>query len=434
VLDIAFGREVEGSEHLVHGLQALAHAQVKRYAAVDLSTRTSSGTVSALSVPLRLVDGIGHTEFQQRSDVLVYASEIARADGTVVSAMPVRVAKDLFGRPEAAMPETITVRIGPKDAFRQHAWSWQPQPNAGGQLLAPATAAGARLDQRVVIVGSLEEDANRFAGRSGPELIAWALVARMARSDEATGPRPLDSPLLFAASLVVFPLGSASIFLGIRSRFAPSATRTWWAAAAAVLLGLCCLVLLVGGLYALGHLYTQVTLVFVGIVIAVALAGLSAFHRELLASLEADLESGKLEAAEAYDIFISYSREPANAKWVREHVFEPLAHARHADGRPLSVFFDTRNLRVGDFWYRRLALAIAGSRYFVPVYSEDYFKKAFCVHELTLALARCARKPDFILPLARTTDPVPPGYDHIQHIDVSKTPDFIAQILARCCG
>jgi hypothetical protein len=229
----------------------------------------------------------------------------------------------------------------------------------------------------------------------------------------------------------VLPAGSAVVFRAVRSRMKGTRARTWWASCAAVLFSLVCLIILVAVIYALGHLYTQVTLVFIAVIVAVAIACFAVFHEELLASLQADLESGKLQAAESYDVFISYSRDSGNAKWVEEQVFKPLCAARRVDGTPLNIFFDTRSIRVGDFWYRRLALAIAGSRYFVAVYSDDYFKKAFCLHELTLALARSAQKPDFVLPLLRTSNPVPPGFDHIQHIDVRQKPDFIEELLAR---
>jgi hypothetical protein len=328
LLDIAFGREVEGIEHLTTGLQKLGKAGVKRYAAIDLfAKRPSAGTDDSLSTPLRYVDGAAHTQFQQRSGVLVYTSEVHRTDGTLVSAMPVRVAKDLFGRPEAAIGETITVRIGPKDAQRLHTLKWQRQAD-GRQRLSPlAENVPASIDKRVVIVGSLDEDSNRFAGRSGPELLAWALLARIARTDAAVGPRPLDSPLLFAGLLIVLPAGSVFAFRAVRSRLGGQRGRTWWSAAVAILLGLGCLVILVAALFAVDRLYTQVALVFIAIVVAVALAGFSAFHRELLASLEADLESGKLQTAESYDVFISYSRETSNAKWVEEHVYKPLLAA-----------------------------------------------------------------------------------------------------------
>jgi len=432
LLDIAFGREVEGIEHVTSGLEKLAKAGVKRYAAIDLSAkRPFAGTVDSLSAPLRYVDGVAHTQFQQRSGVLVYASELHRTDGTVISAMPIRVAKDLFGRPEAATEETITVRIGPKDAHLLHTLKWQRRADKQQRLSPLVESVPASIDKHLVIVGSLDEDSNRFAGRSGPELLAWALLARMARTDAAVGPRPLDSPVLFAGLLIVLPAGSVFAFRVLRSWLGGQRRRTW-SAAAAILLGLCCLVILVAALFALGRLYTQVTLVFIGIVVSVALAGFSVFHRELLASLEADLESGKLQTAETYDVFISYSREASNAKWVEEHVYKPLLAARRADGTPLNIFFDTRNIRVGDFWYRRLALAVAASRYFVPVYSDDYFDKAFCVHELTLALARSAQKAQFILPLLRTAKPIPPGYDHIQHIDVATQPQFIEEVVAWC--
>jgi hypothetical protein len=410
----------------------LTSSNVRAYAPIDpLAKPASSANPSSLSEPLRLVTGVGHTLFQRRGAVLVYRSELSKSDGTVVSAIPVRVAKDLYGRPETSVPEIIAVRIGPKEVYEQHTFKYDGRGD-DAQLSPLVNGAPVQLENKLIIVGSLEEDSDRFQGRSGPELLAWALLARMARADEAVGPRPLESPLLFAALLIVFPVTSVAVYQVTLRRRKTRERVMWLAAGFAVLLAVCGLGGVVAALYALGHLYAQVTLVVVAIVVAVAVACFATFHGQLLASLEADLESGKLQAAEIYDVFISYSREPSNAKWVEEHVCKPLASARHQDGTPFKIFFDTRSIRLGDFWYRRLALAIAASRHFVPIYSDDYFDKAFCQHEMTLALARSVKKPDFILPLRRTSKPVPPGYDHIQHVDVAAQPDFIKNVLSVC--
>jgi hypothetical protein len=54
-----------------------------------------------------------------------------------------------------------------------------------------------------------------------------------------------------------------------------------------------------------------------------------------------------------------------------------------------------------------------------------------CNHEITLAMARCAQRPDFVLPIRRTSKPMPEGYGHIQHVDAAEDPKFIDPVLAR---
>lgn len=417
VFDIVFGRESEEAGRLAEGMRALGARGVRRFAAVDLRERPGGGA-DPIAPALQQVDGVGHTEFGTRAGVLLYPLQRKSASGTTVDALPLRVAADLYGIHDDSGARSAAVRLGARDALPAH-------------LLREIGARDApRLDGRIVIVGSLADDDARFDGRSGPELLAWALAARIARVDTLPGAQPLDAPWLALALTIAVPGLAVLVFNGVRRRIrAPARNRI--AAIVALSAGLATLAAVVAALLALGHLYAQVTLTALGLGVAVALAWVAAFQGELLASLQADLESGKLQASERYDVFISYSHEPANAKWVEDNVVRPLSQARHADGRPFTVFFDTRNLRLGDFWYRRLALAIAGSRHFVPVYSDDYFLRAFCLHEMTLALARSAQKPEFILPLLRTDKPVPAGYEHIQYID-ARAGAFIERLIERC--
>lgn len=417
VFDIVFGRESEEAERLSAGMRALGARGIRRFATVDVRERAGSGG-GFVAAALQQVDGVGHTEFGTRAGVLLYPLQRQSASGATVDALPLRVAADVYGIRDDSGARSAAVRLGARDALRAH-------------LLRATDAADApRLDGRIVIVGSLDDDAERFDTRSGPELLAWALAARIARVDTLPGAQPLDAPWLALALTVVVPGLAVLVFNSVRRRIATPA-RNRIAAGVATTAGLLALAAVVATLLALGHLYAQVTLTALGVGVAVALAWVVAFQSELLASLQADLESGKLQTSERYDVFVSYSHEPANAKWVENNLVRPLAQARHADGRPFTVFFDTRNLRLGDFWYRRLALAIAGSRHFVPVYSDDYFSRAFCLHEMTLALARSAQKPDFILPLLRTDTPIPAGYEHIQYID-ARTADFASRLVERC--
>lgn len=428
IFDIAFGEETEGAAALLAGLRTLGREGIRRYGAIDVDGE--DGTKALPSSPRQLMDGVGHTRFERRGSVLLYAPQLRSDEGMVIEALAVRAAADLYATKERFAAPRVAVRLGAPSVLHDHLWHWREAGDPAGRLIPDAPHKDASLDGRIVIVGSLEKDADRFDGRTGPELLGWALSGRIARADSITGPQPLDAPALALALLVLVPALSASAFLAARKRI-HLAARTPLAALVAATGAALVLAAVVAVLVALGRLYAQVTLVMLASLAAIAFAWLHAFQREALASLHADLEGGKLQAAESYDVFISYSREPRNAQWVEAQVYKPLSLAHHPDGRPLKVFFDTRSLRLGDFWYRRLALAIAGSRHFVAVYSDDYFDKSFCLHEMTLALARSAQKADFILPLLRTSKPIPAGYEHIQYID-ARQPGFIDEIVARC--
>jgi hypothetical protein len=68
---------------------------------------------------------------------------------------------------------------------------------------------------------------------------------------------------------------------------------------------------------------------------------------------------------------------------------------------------------------------------YLPIVIILYFLPGWCLREMTLALARGAQKPDFILPLLRTARPIPAGHEHIQYIDRARE-DFIGRLVARC--
>lgn len=84
-----------------------------------------------------------------------------------------------------------------------------------------------------------------------------------------------------------------------------------------------------------------------------------------------------------YDVFISYAHE--DGAWVYEHVYVPFRDATLPTGKKLAVFFDTSSIRSGTGWQTMLSLAIDGSRFIVPVYTETYFKQPYCRFEILRA-------------------------------------------------
>jgi hypothetical protein len=115
---------------------------------------------------------------------------------------------------------------------------------------------------------------------------------------------------------------------------------------------------------------------------------------------------------------------------VEENVLAPLSRVRTAEGKPLRIFFDRQSIKIGYTWYTTLVEGVYGSRFFVPIYSEDYFDRPFCRDELDIAMLRQVGAEAFILPIARRVDGIPTRYARVQFVDANKEPDFIESVIA----
>jgi hypothetical protein len=80
-----------------------------------------------------------------------------------------------------------------------------------------------------------------------------------------------------------------------------------------------------------------------------------------------------------WEVFISYARRASG-----EHA-RALSQALHQTG--VSVFLDTRDEAAGDAIVRQVFGALAGSRIVVIFAHPAYFRRRYCVEELTMALA-----------------------------------------------
>jgi len=137
-----------------------------------------------------------------------------------------------------------------------------------------------------------------------------------------------------------------------------------------------------------------------------------------------------------YDVFISYAHE--GGAWVSEHVYAPLRDARLPGGGKLSIFLDISTIRVGTAWQDKIALAIDGSRFIVPVYSEVYFQKPYCRFEIKRAHRKwigSGEQSRCVLPIMRGHPKILSVVDDIQAASVDDDPDvmkaIVDEILAR---
>jgi hypothetical protein len=131
-----------------------------------------------------------------------------------------------------------------------------------------------------------------------------------------------------------------------------------------------------------------------------------------------------------YDVFVSYAHDPPeNKAWVKSAIVAPLEALRHADGKPYRIFFDEASINVGRQW-TEIELALLGTRCFVPVYSERYFERPYCLEEIEIADRLRIEGRLRMFPVARTREGVPARYlRKVQYIDVDAYPDFLAELI-----
>lgn len=426
VFDVQFVARNEGLAEFITALRTLQKAGTKVYAAVDPRHPSNAqpwpGYMAEHAKPLYegVLDGMGHTLFEQHGRVVKYDPRLALGDGVTLNSLVIKIAEAHFSRPLNAQDKPLLLHLGTLNQMQ--AWRFD---FGQGRLVALAAGGAPDLRQRIVIVGDVRSDRAPGAQASGPEHLAWAIAARAASADVAEARLLANLPLLLGLTVVLAGLAVAIAWWAYR-RAARSSWRMVWMCVAALILPLLALAATVAALRGTGLVLGQVTLPALGVMVAVSLCALFAWRYRLWVAVHA------APAAElAYDVFVSYSRtDPAHVQWVREQVVAPLRAMTHPEGRTLRVFFDTHEIRVGDNWFDRLLHAVGSSRCFLPVYSADYHAKHFCIFELTAAVRRHIQGTMDIIPVRRGSAPVPKAADGVQFV-LAEVPTFMTQIQTR---
>ncbi len=339
---------------------------------------------------------------------------------------------------------SMALRVLPEfDRISKRGCNSDHQPVPGGASLPHITPAysitngvpfpkGAHFS-KYVIVGTLAYDRPANSEVSGPELVARALNGELERAESNYyNTRPQDQKLLLlvpAFSGVTVLAFAACFFLGRRMPLPGIRPFLPWLSAT---LGLCIAL----GVFAAfeylmllsNQIQPQVTLASFGMVLAAALSGVRGqqFVREEMISRDVSTTE-----AYDYDVFVSYAHE--ETAWVYEHVYLPLQQAKLPDGRKLKVFFDRSSIYVGAAWQDRIALAIEGSRFIVPIYSDTYFTKNYCVFEIKRAIRKwigAGSESGCILPIMRGHPKIPSTIDDVQGISIDDDPAVVDKIIA----
>ena len=368
----------------------------------------------------------GHTIMKSLHGVLWYDASFTLW-GQTIEALPIVVDND--GRLSREQGQRL-IRVGPVAERERIAWEFKPEAGATGAFQSQSESSPGQpiLHNAVVILGSLSNrDHNEIVDRYGLDLLTWAVNDRLTNASKH--PQIIQGPGWVIGATTLLSLVAMVLFRELFRRLPTQRRRLWLLGPVALIATVLIFVGLVWVLRLADIIYPQWSLVLAGIVFSAGLTGYALSRQLVRDALKQDMENTERIAADQYDVFISYSRTPENLKWVSEHVYPALANAKNANGTPLRVFFDKDSIHLGTSWYEKLALAIQGSRYFMPVYSNDYFDKGFCRFEMELAAIRRVHEPNFMLPLARVTDNVPVGYQQINFIDVNEQPDYIEKVL-----
>ena len=365
----------------------------------------------------------GHSELHDivGLPLVTYMPVLRPTQDSAYKALPLLVTQ---GRAAGALgppdDRPIIVRTGSHDDFIRVA-----SRGVAGTLADSAALAGA-----IVVVGNIKTELVHYDERSGFELLVWAIDDRVAAGLQAGYAAPyLDTGLMLVLTAVLSAVAFGAFALVFR-RFRGRPVALPAAIAAALIVPAAGLAFVEAQLVGRGLLFPQISLPIIAIAAA---AGVSAWwardaiRRDRLLS---ELHGSRRAEVVRYDVFISYARDPANARWVEDNVLAPLYAARRPDGKPLAVFFDRHAIKVGYAWYATIVDAICESKYFLPIYSRDYFSRPFCVDELNVAMVRRVDNPSFhILPVAHECGSVPARYANVQYVEAEREPAFMDHIL-----
>lgn len=433
LLDIWISDQPEGVDDLAAAVAALHQRGARVLAAVEPKDRQGRLTGDFMQqhfAPfyIQVVDGFGHTQLDATGDVLHFQCRLhlPGAQGeTRLTALPVLAGANPDCRDDGA----IIIPLGKDSAFEPLTHRLAP----GGLGFVPAFKPGQMPE--TVIVASLQEDSDNLLKRPGPVLLAWA-VTDLARAGPGAARRPLNHPLaalgLGALTVLATLVAYRLAFRVLRVRVTPA---RWTllagalapfalAAAAALLLASAGLVALDGG---------PVVPLAMPLALGLFAAGWAAFRARRWIEderLHTELAAAGEERAIAYDVFISYAHEPPEHKaWVQAQVLGPLAALRGPNGKPLRIFFDASEIKVGRRWKAEIELALLGTRCFIAVYSERYFERPYCREEIEMADQLRIEGRLLMFPVARNLNAIPERYlRKLQYIDAQGDKPFADEL------
>lgn len=429
ILDMYFDADKRGIEHLERGLKALAKSNIRAYAAVKVSDPYGSPNPEYMREHLETIyrdylTNFGHSVFSWYAGALWYETAIGHDRRP---ALPLTLQEDFVSLIDA-LPPRLMVPMGDSSSVRAVTFCYAPGERCWQD--APALRPEA-LSGRSVIVGAFEADRLNPFQVPGPEVLAWA-VSDIGPLGSRRGYTPVTSPVAIGGLSLATGLLCAGIFFAgyhlLRTRVSSVNLPRWLS-----LLAACALVATLLAWFALWALFESQRIALPAALpwFSAVVAVVCAWYRGR-SSVDELLHLGNRDdgmAPIAYDVFVSYSHQPPeNAHWVLEEVVAPL----RAMG--LSVFHDNSGgIRKGRDWKREIDRSIAGSRVFLPVFTERYFERPQCIDEIAFAEQRRSSGFIEVMPLLRIDAmQVPAIYQKVQATSEAAR-GYLLQTIFRLC-
>lgn len=270
------------------------------------------------------------------------------------------------------------------------------------------------LSDKFVIIG-LSDDIQDVDGNMvpGPFLVGSAIIDQLNGNEFTRSSH--DDIVVQLAMVLLFALFVCLIFAFLYKYVKKLQTKPHFIALLAFIIGM---LVLTG----VGFAFLKYT------VIRPALPTLSMVWASVLAwhFTRKFLVTGIMEGGEIYDVFISYSR--GDSDFVKRDLYQPLSEFKKPDGSKLKIFFDEKSIGIGELFTSKYMRAIVDSKLFVPVISEEYYKKNHCRNEMDLAVKRKIEKLMSLCIIALDYKYVPEEFTNINFVDITKQKDFMTTL------
>lgn len=430
LLDISFSKDSIQLEELKQAIKAIKAKRIKVYAIYSLINyfeKTPIFEANELEQASVLYDslldgGRLHAAFVVANDLISYPSDLfltgAFVDTVKIESIIKRVTLDENSSHFNPGFQQLVTPLGPQESMMAQTYSFvEPKEDSiatGTFIPKDADSPALDLDDKFILVGDLKNDYQQDIATPRTFFMAWALNEKII--PEKIVKQPLDSITVKIGQTLFFSFFTVLIFAFLFKYIKTLQTKPKTLAVLAFVIGLLFFAIYGALVYSFEKII-PVGLTLIGMLIATILAWRFAYKF---------LVTGVAEGSQKYDVFISYSH--GNSEWVKKNVYQPLLEYRKPNGDKLEIFFDEKSIGIGEAFTSKYMWGIVDSKFFIPVISEEYYKKNHCRNEMDLAYKRYVEKLLHLLPIAFSFASVPEIYNHINFADITVNPNFMDKI------
>lgn len=367
-----------------------------------------------------------HTLFYAEQNMASYENSIylqsdTNGNVTEIAFLPLRVAQDLTDSRSLVGDEHRRGSIVPYGSIKEmqkrtFTFNADTFSSIGSFTSPPGSIIPIDMDKKILVVGDEINDRIDIGKgyMPGPYILTWALSDLLDNYNRLK--LPIENLYVIIGQMIAFSFFTVLVFALLFKYVKGLQTKPALIALLSFLAGVGCL-----------YIYYWLMLTFKAVIPAwqtIAAMVVACFLSWRFA--HKFLVTGVAEGSQKYDVFISYSR--GQGEWVYKNVYEPLAALRKPNGDKLNIFFDVKSIGIGEAFTAKYMWAIVDTKCFIPVISEEYYKKNHCKNELDCAVKRWVEKLLTIQAIAFSFSAVPEAYNTINFVDINKDPNFIETI------